>query len=66
MPFINIRIVQGQSDENKSLMARLIARTIMDVTGLPEDAVWIVFEDVAAEHWYVGESSIRELEGSSP
>ena len=29
------------------------------VTGVGEDDVWIVFEEVAARDWYVGETSVE-------
>jgi 4-oxalocrotonate tautomerase len=31
------------------------------VAQLPKEAVWVVFEDVAAEEWYVGSRSVAEI-----
>lgn len=28
---------------------------------LPKDAIWVVFEDVTAEDWYVGGTTVAEL-----
>jgi 4-oxalocrotonate tautomerase len=61
MPFVTIRIVEGHSQERKDEMARRISAAISDVTQLPRDAVWIVFEDVSPNEWYVGPSSVSEI-----
>ena len=29
---------------------------------LPKEAVWVVFEDVTADDWYVGQSRVSELQ----
>lgn len=60
MPFVNIRILEGHSQERKDEMARRITAAITDVTMLPKEAVWVVFEDVKAADWYVGESSVEQ------
>jgi 4-oxalocrotonate tautomerase len=62
MPFVNIRILQGHTQERKDEMSRRIATAISDVTGLPKDVIWIVFEDVATDNWFVGGTSVTELQ----
>ncbi len=61
MPFVNIRIVEGHSPARKDEMARRIADTISEVTEVPKEAIWVVFEDVKAEEWYVGADSVAVL-----
>jgi 4-oxalocrotonate tautomerase len=61
MPFVNIRIVEGHSRQRKDEIARRVSDAISDVAEVPKDAIWVVFEDVAAEDWYVGENSVRVL-----
>jgi 4-oxalocrotonate tautomerase len=61
MPFVHIQIVKGHSRKRKGEMARRIADAVSDVTRLPKDAVWIVFEDVPAEEWFVGDRSVRRI-----
>ena len=29
---------------------------------LPKEAVWVVFEDVTADDWYVGQTRVSELQ----
>ena len=32
-----------------------------DVTGLPKDVIWVVFEDVSTNDWFVGGTSVTVL-----
>lgn len=61
MPFVNIQIVKGHSKERKDEISRRVTEAISDVTKLPKDAVWVVFEDVEAEAWYVGGSAVSDI-----
>jgi 4-oxalocrotonate tautomerase len=38
-----------------------VTETISEVAQLPREAVWVVFGDVAADDWYVGQSRVSEL-----
>jgi 4-oxalocrotonate tautomerase len=46
-------------------MARRITDVITDLTKLPKEAIWVVFEDVKATDWYVGDKSVHKLKGGS-
>ncbi len=61
MPFVNVRILEGHSQERKDEMSRRITSAICDVAQLPPEAVWVVFEDVSATDWYVGATTVQEL-----
>jgi 4-oxalocrotonate tautomerase len=65
MPFVNIRILKGHSQERKDEIARRVTDAISDVAKLPKQAVWVVFEDVTAEEWYVGSTPVSELQKQS-
>src|SRR4029453_4143853 len=62
MPFVNIRILKGHPQERKDEIARRVTETICEVAKLPKEAVWVVFEDVTADDWYVGQSRVSELQ----
>lgn len=62
MPFVNIRILEGHSKERKDEMARRVVETISEVAKVPKEVIWVVFEDVAADDWYVGQSRVSELQ----
>ena len=64
MPFVNIRILKGHPQERKNEMSRRVTAAISELASLPKEAVWVVFEDVDAEDWYVGGTTVKELKSS--
>lgn len=61
MPFVNIRILAGHSQQRKEEMAKRISAAISEVAQVPQDVVWVVFEDVATDDWFVGANSVTRL-----
>ena len=61
MPFVNIRLVGGRSQERKDEISKRVTAAISEVLQLPKDDNWVVFEDVTAEEWYVGGTTVAEL-----
>jgi 4-oxalocrotonate tautomerase len=61
MPFVNIRILQGHSQQRKDEISRRVTDAISEIAELPREAVWVVFEDVTAEDWYVGGTTVADL-----
>jgi 4-oxalocrotonate tautomerase len=61
MPFANIRLVGGRSQEQKDEISKRVVDAISDVLQLPKDDIWVVFEDVPAGDWYVGSTTVAEL-----
>ena len=61
MPFVNIRLVGGRSQEQKDEISKRVVDAISDVLELPKDDIWVVFEDVPAGDWYVGSTTVAEL-----
>ena len=53
MPFINIKIFEGHSQERKGQIVERITDAINDITGIPKDKIWIVIEDVPPSNWAV-------------
>ena len=53
MPFVNIRILEGHSQQRKDEIARRVTEAISEVAKLPKEGVWVVFEDVAPADWYL-------------
>jgi 4-oxalocrotonate tautomerase len=58
MPFVNIRILEGHAQERKDEIARRVTDAISEVALLPKEAIWVVFEDVTADDWYVGPTRV--------
>jgi 4-oxalocrotonate tautomerase len=59
MPFVSIRIVKeviaDDPSGKKAAMSKQVAAAIAAATGLPKEDVWIVFEEINARDWYLGE-----------
>jgi 4-oxalocrotonate tautomerase len=62
MPLVSIKILKGHSQKRKDEISRRISETIRDVAKLPADAqLWVVWEDVTAEDWFVDGKSVKKL-----
>lgn len=61
MPFVSIRMIEGRSQRQKDEISKRVNEALADVLQLPKNDIWIVFEDVAAEDWYVGGTTALEL-----
>ena len=63
MPFVSIRLVKEviASDPagKKGIIATGVVDAITKATGLTKDDVWVVFEEVAARDWYVGQTDVE-------
>ena len=63
MPFVSIRLVKEVIADDpvgkKAAMATKIVAAITEATGLSNDDVWVVFEEVAAHDWFVGDASVH-------
>ena len=42
----------------------VISMAISELAQLPKQAIWVVFEDVDAEDWYVGAATVASLKKS--
>lgn len=61
MPFVNIQILQGHPQDRKDEMARRVVAAVSELAQLPPDAIWVVFDEVSADDWYVGAERVSEL-----
>lgn len=61
MPFVTVQILKGHSQERKDEISRRITAAISEVAQLPKEAIWVVFEDVTGDDWYVGGTTVGEL-----
>jgi 4-oxalocrotonate tautomerase len=63
MPFVNIRIVKeaiaADPAGKKAAISKQISTVIAAATGLPKEDVWIVFEEVNARDWYLGDIDVE-------
>lgn len=61
MPFVNIQILKGHPQKRKDEIARRVTAAISEIAELPPEAIWVVFEDVTGDDWFVGATRVSEL-----
>ena len=61
MPFVTIKILEGHPQERKDEISRRVTEAISELAQLPKQAVWVVFQDVSAEDWYVGAETVAAM-----
>ena len=45
MPFVEIHLLEGRSDEQKAEIAKRIEEALVEVAGAPRDHCWVKFSD---------------------
>lgn len=61
MPFVNIQILKGHPKERKDEIARRVTAAISELAQLRPEDIWVVFEDVDGDDWYVGPTRVSIL-----
>ena len=61
MPFVNIQILEGHPQERKDELARRVVAAVSELAKLPPEAVWVVFDELPATDWYVGNTRVDIL-----
>lgn len=59
MPFIEVKLYEGRTQEQKQELVDRITQAFTEVAGTPREHVWIVFRDVPKDQWAMG----GELQG---
>ncbi len=62
MPFVNVRINKGHSQQRKDRISERITAAISEIAEVPREAIWVVFEDIEKTDWYVGAITVAELQ----
>ena len=65
MPFVNIRILKGHSKQRKDEISRRVTEAVAEVAQLRKEQVWVVFEDVESDDWYVGGDSVTDIKAAA-
>lgn len=65
MPFVNIRILEGHSQQRKDEISKRVTEAISTIAELPKEAIWVVWEDVKLTDWYVGDKTVAQLKSGT-
>ena len=61
MPFVNIRMIEGRTQARKDEIARRVTAAVAELAEAAPQDVWVVFEDVTADEWFVGAERVSAL-----
>lgn len=51
MPLVDITLFDGRTDEQKTEIARIISRALIDIGGAHADSVHVIFRDLDRSNW---------------
>ncbi|GBG97286.1 2-hydroxymuconate tautomerase [Lactococcus termiticola] len=52
MPYVTIELVEGRTPEQKAIVAKEIAETLMKHANAPKSAIHVIFRDMKPENHY--------------
>ena len=57
MPFVEIHLFEGRSDDQKAEIARRIEEALVEVAGAPPEQCWIKFSDSSRTDFLINPSA---------
>ncbi len=54
MPFINVKMIEGRTTEQKRQLAKALTEAIVEICGAKPEGTTVVIEDHAKEDWATG------------
>jgi 4-oxalocrotonate tautomerase len=60
MPYINISIFPGHSKYRKARIAKKISDIIHEETNVPNELIWVTFQEIPADEWAIGGNMCAE------
>ncbi|MEY9965414.1 4-oxalocrotonate tautomerase [Streptacidiphilus sp. MAP12-16] len=60
MPLIQVKQVTGRSVEQKRALARELTDAYVRATGASAENIWVTIEDVPAESWAIGGTTVAD------
>ncbi len=61
MPVINVLWAKGPNQQKKDAAARKITEAVHEATGSAHASIWVNFQEVEHDDFYVGSETITEL-----
>ncbi len=51
MPFINVKMLEGRTHEQKKALVKAITDAMVETCGAKADGTMVVIEDIPRDHW---------------
>lgn len=62
MPLVDITLFEGRTDEQKTQIARAIARAFIEIGNTRPDSVHVIFRDVDRANWKKSADLLDEIQ----
>ena len=60
MPFAQLYIAEGRTDEQKKQLIQKVTQAFVDALGTKPESVWITVQDVPKAQWGIGGKTLAE------
>jgi 4-oxalocrotonate tautomerase len=60
MPFAQLYIAEGRTDEQKKELIQKVTQAFVDSLGTKPESVWITVQDVPKAQWGIGGKTLAE------
>ena len=60
MPFINVKMLEGRTHEQKRALAKAITNALVEICNAKADGTMVVIEDIPRDHWARGGTLLSE------
>ncbi len=61
MPFAQIHMLEGRSDEQKRAVIEKVTQALHEAVGAPTETIRILISEVPKHHWGIGGKSAKDL-----
>lgn len=61
MPFAQIYMLEGRSDEQKKAVIEKVTQALVEAVGAPIESVRVMIQEVPRENWGIAGVSAKEL-----
>ena len=63
MPFVNVRMLEGRTTDQKRQLTKAITDAVASICGAKPESTMVVIEEVSRENWAVGGQLISDRSG---
>ncbi len=60
MPFVNVKMLEGRTHEQKRALAKAITDALVEICNAKADGTMVVIEDIPRDHWARGGTLLSE------
>lgn len=60
MPYIQINLTKGRSDEQLEMLIQEVTKTVSVVADAPQSAIQVVINEIELKHWGLAGESVKK------